>query len=412
MITPQQRQMAMMIRKLAKLMRKDVPNEWPGLPGQFGGQPSRTGANIFILGSAVDGGQQPADIAWRAAQRFVLGVVPIRERERMWDWIVRYHTLSDWRRKRSAYGLHRNRLWHSRVYRFAEFISRYLNGDARNIWRHVPDGVASIDYTRSILHAMRFGPALSRMVVGALLDHGLLKGDSAFKDDIHVRRGMRLLGLASSKAGRAVLEAGERFFGANSWEVDLAFYRLGEQGYKTRRQIESYYRRRIDDRGDEDVRCRWRKQSRGWQNVVNTAIAAIEVQLGESWEVIPNHGNDYLGFEIRTTRGLLRDEFMREYLQVWTGAALNVPEACVEIWNHVEFDIDGPVARSLKLRDALRAAGYKCSYDDFDRWETHYKRVRNCSIAKRPERLARGVLRSLSGATEEAIDILGNVRRR
>ena len=117
-----------MVRKLAEIMRRDEPFEWAGLRRTFGEQPSLPGANLFILGSAVDGGQQPADVAWRSAQRFVFGIVPPAEREWVWDWIVRRHTPGEWRRKRRAYALHRNRAWHDRVYRFAEFISKHLDG--------------------------------------------------------------------------------------------------------------------------------------------------------------------------------------------------------------------------------------------------------------------------------------------
>jgi hypothetical protein len=401
-----------MIRRLAKLLRKDGPSEWPGLRDRFGEQPSRIGANIFVLGCAVDGGQQTADVAWRAAQRFVLGVVPPKEREHVWDWIVRQHTLTEWRRRRAAYGLHRNRIWHTRVYRFADFIAKYVGGDPRNIWRRVPEGVEPMDHVRSVLQTMRFGPALSRMLVGALLDHGLLKGETAFKDDIYVRRGMRRLGLASSESNLAVLEAGRRFFGKNSWAVDLVLYRLGEQGYRTRRQIERYYRQRVLEKRDERVQQLWKKRRRAWLSIVRRALAEATAKLqAAGWSSISNHGKDFLGFLVSTKRGALGSEFRNESLYVWSGVALNVPETCIEVWNQVEFDIDGPVARSLKLRDRLRAEGYNCSYNDAGGWEIHYKLMRNCSISKRPKNLSRGLAGALVRGTEKAVRMLEGVTR-
>src|SRR5262252_7730881 len=151
-VTARQRETVNMIRKLAKIMRKEEPIEWCGLRKEMGKQPSRVVAHLFFLEAAVDGGRQRADTAWRAAQAFVLGIIPRRQRGRVWDWIVEEHSFRRWQRHRSVYALHRTQAWHDRVYRLAEFMSKNLHGDPRNIWRQVPGDVEPIDYVRSVLH--------------------------------------------------------------------------------------------------------------------------------------------------------------------------------------------------------------------------------------------------------------------
>jgi hypothetical protein len=412
LITAKQRKTVRMVKELAALLRRDEPSEWPGLRLHVGELPSRTGASLFTLGCAIDGGLQQAVVGWRGAQRFVFGIVPRKHREDMWEWIVRRHTTSQWRHKRTAYGLHGIRAWHQRVYRFAEFIAAYCNGDAREIWNRVPDGVQPIDHVRSILFAMRFGPALSRMFVGGLLDHGLLQGDSAFKDDIHVKRAMYRLGLAPSQQGAAVLDAGLRFFGKNNWDIDLALYRLGTQGYKTRRQIERYHRQRILEKRDERVTKLWHERRRGWLAVVRKALEnAADKLRTRGWNVTPSNGKGYVGFSVDTKRGVLGTEFNNKSLYVWIGASVNVPEACMEAWSEVEFDINGKPARSSVLRDQLRAEGYICSYNDADEWETHYRTMRDYSMSARPENISRGLTARLAREAEKTVDMLEAIAR-
>ncbi len=322
-------------------------------------------------------------------------------------WITKRHTQSEWRRRRLTYGLHRVRIWHERVYRIARFIVENLDGDPRNMWKRVPGGVEPIDHVRSVLHTMRFGPALSRMVVGALRDHGLVKGETAFKDDIYVRRGMRVLGLASSERSGDVLEAGVRLFGKNSWDVDLVFYRLGESGYTTRAQIERYYRERIIERRDKKVEQGWQLYRRGWLEVIRAASEkAAERIERKGWMIEPSHDRTSLGFLVTRDRGRFAGEFKKGYLQVWSGVMANVGEACIELWNQLDFDIESPLAQSLRFRERLREEGYACSYDDSDGWERHYKLLGRFPIRQRPRKVGRRVSNALARASERAVRML------
>lgn len=396
-----------MLRELAEVMRRDEPIEWCGLRKKRGQQPSRIGGHLFMLGAAVDGGRQRADVAWRATQQFVLGTVPRRERQWVWDWIVRRHSRRQWSRMRRAYSLHRSRAWHDRIYRLAQFISVNLDGDPRNIWRKAPDEVDVIDHVRSVLYTMRFGPALSRMVVGALLDHGLVKGETAFKDDIHVRRGMRLLRLARTDGSKDVLESGRRFFGANSWKIDLALYRLGEQGYRTRAGIVKYYLDRVVNKRDEKVRQTWLRRRAEWRPIVQASRDLTTNRINDKgWITAPSSSRGYLGFTLASRRGRIATEFRSERLEIWSGVMANVAEASIEVWHEVGFDMNSSVARSLKVRAWLRGEGYKSSYDDATKWETHYKLLRHFPVTRRPGRVARGVSAAIARRAEKLVRML------
>jgi hypothetical protein len=409
-MTPTQRRSVTMVKRLARLMKRDAPNEWPGLRDAFGRAPSRLGASLFFLGSAIDGGRQPADVAWRSAQRFVLGIVPLHARDEVWSWILRTHTLTTWRRRRRAYGLHRIGAWHDRVYRFARFIIDNLNGDPRNIWRRIPEDVDPIDHLRSVLYTMRFGPALTRMVVGALVDHGLVKGDTAFKDDIHVRRGMKALGLSRSQNSRDVLEAGLRFFGRHSWKVDLVLYRLGERGYKSRAAIERYYRERLIERRDDKVRAQWKQQQERLRKIVRAAMANARKRARLSgWRFEVADDGDSIGFLMSRRRGIGATDFVRNSLEVWVGLSVNIGEATIAAWTQFDFDIESRVARSEALRDALQHERYKCSYFDADGWEMHCRRLLGIPMARASSVSDRRWINAITrGASEvEAILIFG-----
>src|SRR6266581_4154778 len=156
-MTREQSRRVSMIKHLAKYFRRAAPERWAGLPDKRGARPTRLGANLFVLGCAIDF-RRDGDSAWDAADYFLFNIVPSSQRERMWNWIVETHTPRRWDEKRAAYGLHRFPAGHKRVYRIARALVSLVDGDPRNLWRHAPKSVESIVYTESVLHAIQFGP--------------------------------------------------------------------------------------------------------------------------------------------------------------------------------------------------------------------------------------------------------------
>lgn len=411
MSTPRQRRMAAIIKTLASLFRKEDPGGWIGLRAKAGQQPSIVGANLFLLACSIDG-QQREERVNRVAQRFVFGIVPKANRPSMWKWIVANHTPLTWRRKKLEYGLHHLTAWHDAVYDFARFIESNLDGDPRRIWRGCPPDVIPMDYVRTVFHLMGLGPARSRMTVGALRDHRLITGSSDFKDDIHVRRGMKRLGLARSDSSDDVLSAGREFFGQDSWVVDLVLYRLGKRQACTRTQVQREYQQRIVEKRDKTVRQSWAAQETRWREVVRAAANETHRAMhSRGWGIKPSHADQAAGFLVHRTRGRLSSLFMGNELYIWNGIALDVQTASVQLLHGLEFHPDSRVSGSKAFRNMLVKEGYDPWYDDRQRWETHYRILDSFRYHRNPDRVGHHVSRALVDASLKAELMLGRLRR-
>lgn len=179
-------------------------------------------ANKFFLGAILNFGIR-ADLAWENARRFAEEIVP--DAERLWQFIAGV-TPKSWESKFSGYKLHRFRWAHMRVRRIAKDILHCYAGDPRRIWEgQSPNEVANR------LDALRVGPQISRMILGALMNVGKVDGQGDVKVDIHVRRvlGRVVRGkeYAPSEEGQ-VLTLTRQMSPDNPWLIDEPLYTLGK----------------------------------------------------------------------------------------------------------------------------------------------------------------------------------------
>ena len=121
-----------------------------------------------------------ADLVWNDARRFA--EENLGDPDDPWERII---AIPDWdskevfRRRR----LPRFPAAHGRVRRIGLAVVRDYAGDAREIWREQgPQEVLRR------LEAMRLGPQISRMVVGALHDAQQIAGIGQLQADLHLRR--------------------------------------------------------------------------------------------------------------------------------------------------------------------------------------------------------------------------------
>jgi len=69
------------------------------------------------------------------------------------------------------------------------------------------------------------------------------------------------------------------------------FYRLGEQGYETRAQIERYYRQRILEKRDKRVWDAWTEGRSGLLSLVRAALVKTARKYqGTGWTANPATG--------------------------------------------------------------------------------------------------------------------------
>lgn len=180
-------------------------------------------ANKFLLASILDY-QIPAETAWGNAKRLSEGV--FGNPDKLWHRITSI-TLAEWVSKRKEYSLHRFPKGHERVWTIGNRIVQQYDGDARKIWKN-----QSIDATLYRLNDLGVGEQISRMVVGALIDTGQLKGKGDVKVDIHVRR---VLGRAVQGREFPLQETGQvvdltrEMYPDNPWLLDRPLFLLGKQ---------------------------------------------------------------------------------------------------------------------------------------------------------------------------------------
>jgi endonuclease III len=128
--------------------------------------------------------------------------------------------------KKKEYGLHWMRRAHERLWLIGERISDEYQGDARRVWEgEEPDAREVLDR----LWALGAGNQISRMIVGALKDCGLVAGPSDVKADVYVCRvlGRALEGAEVKDAERAVVMA-RKLYPADPWQLDWALWHFGE----------------------------------------------------------------------------------------------------------------------------------------------------------------------------------------
>jgi endonuclease III len=195
--------------------REDPSHDWP--PLRKGVQADKRSANKFFLASLLQY-QVKAYANWRHALAFAEET--LGDPEDLWDTIAAFKR-EVWATRFRTYKLHRFPKAHERVWRIAGEIIRRYQGDARMIWDQQDPALAL-----GRLEEMRVGPQISRMIVGALIDTGQIRGQGDVKADVHV---CRVLGRVFKGRDFSPDEAtvAARQMATNPWLLDYPLWRLG-----------------------------------------------------------------------------------------------------------------------------------------------------------------------------------------
>jgi endonuclease III len=161
-----------------------------------------------------------AERAWEGARRFAEET--LGDPDDLWGVIVAIPE-EDWLARKRQYGLHFLVQGHARVWRIAQGMVQAWGGDARRIWsRQSPATVLDR------LNALRVGPQIACMIVGALMDTGLLSGSGDVKADLHVRRVLGRVLTGEMLSETEATELTRTINPGNPWAVDGPLYSLGK----------------------------------------------------------------------------------------------------------------------------------------------------------------------------------------
>lgn len=195
----------------------DHPSLWePDDPGH--GRPPVEAANKFFLACILDMAI-PWERAWANAAR--LAETTLGDPTDLWNTIVAQ--FADGAALRAACPwLHFVPAAFDRVVRIGRDLCAQYDGDARLVW----EGCTSDEVLRR-LTTLRAGDKISRMILGLLLQRGLVQAPCDVKADRHVTRVLgRLLGDPRMTPSGAV-EAARSVYPANPWDLDHALFLLG-----------------------------------------------------------------------------------------------------------------------------------------------------------------------------------------
>ncbi len=209
------------LRKIATLLLNHRQHgAWMFL--QSGRNTTKEDANRFFAGAVLDY-QIPSMKAWDNGKRLCDEIAG--DASLLWEFISRM-TLFEWNAKWREYNLHRFPKAHERLHRIAHIIMVQFNGDPRKIWSQ-----GTIEHTGFLLSAIDVGEQISRMILGALFDSGIIEGKSDVKVDIHVRR---VLGRSARGHSFETSETNEvtsltrQMSPDNPWLLDDQLYSLGQ----------------------------------------------------------------------------------------------------------------------------------------------------------------------------------------
>ncbi len=254
---------------------------WPGLPSTPGRQPTLEEANFFFLGCCVDL-QERNKVAWEKARRFFAEIVPPADRPFLWRWISS-HSETEWVQRTYEYKLHCFTAFHKWIHRISTSLQGQFGRDPRTIW--APNNASRL--LPILKDDLEVGPALSRMIVGALRDHQLVKsGKSDFKPDRHVCQQMHRLGLSPTSKVSDVLAAANKFF-PDPWLADTALFYLGvEFGITGIEGLLEFHRQMTA----------WGKQRSDMAKQVPSLRQELLLDLGkDAWEVEIESSQHWIG---------------------------------------------------------------------------------------------------------------------
>ena len=179
-----------------------------------------------MLGAILDY-QMNVSTVWENARRFAED--ELGDPEDLWQDIVGRWTEEEWNANTTwrRYRLHRFPAGHQRVRAIGADIQDKFHGDARKIWHGQEP--AEVLCRLAELGRRGVGEQLSRMIVGALIDTGLIEGEGDFKPDTHVRTVLGRLFDGTKATVERALELGEELAPGNSWELDGPLYAHGQR---------------------------------------------------------------------------------------------------------------------------------------------------------------------------------------
>ena len=221
---------------------------WPwlfDLPGSV----DKKGANKFLLGARIDYGIS-ADRAWKNAE--ILAETVLGDPDDLWSAIdgmgldalkaafrgehfgkacrrcakghdiVRRPTPSGVSDRHKALHMWPNKTAEA-VWQMARIIKDSYGGDARRIWDGLPP-----DEALQRLDAATFGPNLSHMVVGALIDAKQIEGRGSLKADLNVTRVLGRVFTGSKTTPDEAHRIADAMEPGNSWILDRRLFGLGQ----------------------------------------------------------------------------------------------------------------------------------------------------------------------------------------
>ena len=194
-------------------------SKWPWMPSD-GSPVSKKDANKFMLYCIMDY-QMRTWMVWRNAKRFSQGI--LGDPDDLWGAIL---DMSE----PNAVLLFKNEKLHrfpscgERVWRCAKHISNNYSGDAREMWK----GRITVAVRESFQAMHGIGSALSRMIVGALIDTKQIEGVGDLKADMHVRRVLGRVFTGNSISANKALETAREIMQDNSWKIDEPLFEIGK----------------------------------------------------------------------------------------------------------------------------------------------------------------------------------------
>jgi hypothetical protein len=204
------------------LKNRNGGEDWGEISHLDGQRPSKQLANKFLACCLLDY-QQKAEKAWDNGYRLVNEI--LHNPEDLWGAITSV-SRDEWNAKKREYNLHWKIQGHERLWRIGKQMLAEYQGDARLIWEGQKAGMVL-----ERLWELRAGDQISRMIVGALKDCGLITGASDVKADVYVRRvlGLALEGqeVGLGNAQHAV-DLARELYPADPWQLDWALWHFGQ----------------------------------------------------------------------------------------------------------------------------------------------------------------------------------------
>jgi hypothetical protein len=180
---------------------------------------------MFLLSSAID--YQRKDDPVERIETFV-SHLSTSDAEDLWGYIARKGD-SDylgWLNECEQFHLDRHIPHRETLYRMAKKLTRWFNGDARQLWEGNPTPMQVIELLEDRLG---LSEELAHMTAGALADVEIIEGRGPLKADTHVRRTLGRILLGTKLTAKEANAAAAWLNPDNPWTLDRSLYTLGSE---------------------------------------------------------------------------------------------------------------------------------------------------------------------------------------